>query len=121
MNSKKQCFKCSDYCTDCQFDGNDQLKCTACYKSFEYYNYGYYIYGTYYALNAESQCEKCPSLCRGCFWKQSISGFGCSDCYYGYALKDDQCLSCPTIPQLGEGCESCLMMHPRTNLDVMNA
>jgi hypothetical protein len=65
------------------------------------------ILNFFYGLNSESLCIKCPSICEGCFWKESTSNFGCKSCHIGYTLKDDQCLSCPNIPQLGTGCEDC--------------
>jgi hypothetical protein len=99
MNSQKQCIHCPSNCKTCEYDNNSNLKCTSCY----YWDWA----REYYGLNANSLCERCPNICRGCFWKESISGFGCSSCYFGYALKDDQCLSCPTIPEVGTGCEHC--------------
>ena len=99
MNSQKQCIHCPSNCKTCEYDNNSNLKCTSCY----YWDWA----RKYYGLNANSLCERCPNICRGCFWKESISGFGCSSCYFGYALKDDQCLSCPTIPEVGTGCEHC--------------
>ena len=99
MNSQKQCIHCPSNCKTCEYDNNSNLKCTSCY----YWDWA----REYYGLNANSLCERCPNICRGCFWKESISGFGCSSCYFGYALKEDQCLSCPSIPEVGTGCEHC--------------
>jgi hypothetical protein len=99
MNSFKECIDCPAYCKTCKFNNNGDLKCTSCVHL--------YPENIYYGLNSESLCVKCPSICEGCFWKESISNFGCKSCHIGYTLKDDQCLSCPNIPQLGTGCEDC--------------
>ena len=110
MNSFKECIHCPAYCKTCKFNNNGDLKCTSCVHL--------YPENIYYGLNSKSLCIKCPSICEGCFWKESISNFGCKSCHIGYILKDDQCLSCPNIPQLGTGCEDCSMINPWINLNV---
>ena len=76
------------------------------YKKYSsYFHYYYYIY---YALDVQSLCKRCPDLCDDCFWKESTQTFGCKWCHYsGYALKDDNCFQCTSIPEIGEGCYYC--------------
>ena len=101
MNSEKNCIACPNYCNSCDFNTNGILKCTSCYPD------DYFPYYQYYALNSDSLCEKCPDKCRGCFWKESAHEFGCTNCFSGYAFRNDDCLYCSTISELGEGCSTC--------------
>ena len=92
MDGSKNCIHCPEHCSSCIYDINNNLKCTSCNS---YYNYNSPI--TYYALDANSQCQLCPTICKGCLWIQTKGDFGCIDCYTGYALKDNECLECLTI------------------------
>ena len=100
MDENRNCNHCPDHCSSCIFNNNN-LKCTHCY------NYYFSTHTDYYALNANSLCQICPSECKGCLWKQSKGDFGCIECYYGSALKDDECFSCPSLPEFDNGCEQC--------------
>ena len=102
MDENKNCVHCPEHCSSCIYDINNNLKCTSCNS---YYNYN--SPNIYYALDANSQCQLCPTVCKDCLWIQSKEDFGCIDCYTGYALKNNECLECPTIPELGNGCELC--------------
>ena len=99
MDSKKKCISCPSYCTSCSFDQKQKLICTSCYKD--------YSLKEFYALNSNSLCEKCPNECRDCSWIKSKNKFGCKDCYFDYAFKDDDCFKCSSISDLGEGCNTC--------------
>ena len=98
MDENKNCIHCPNNCNACKFDANKSLKCTSCYN---------YYPSSYYALNPDSLCQRCPTQCQGCRWIESKGGFGCTGCFYGSALKDNECLRCPTVPELGAGCEQC--------------
>ena len=107
MDSKKECHICPENCIACEFNQRGELKCTSCYKKY-YSRYSYDQSNNYfYELDAQSICRECPDQCLDCFWKESKNDFVCRNCYYGYALKDDDCLECSTISELGPGCESC--------------
>ena len=101
MDQNKSCIHCPNDCSSCVFDTNKNLKCTSCNT---YYSYPY---NHYYALNNNSLCKSCPYDCKGCTWLDSKGGFGCIDCYNGYALKDNECKRCYNIPELGNGCDQC--------------
>ena len=99
LNPQKQCTHCPDLCDTCQFNNNGDLKCINC-VSHKYYDF-------YYILNGNSLCESCKTGCYDCYWKESTSSLACRNCFTGYALKDEQCISCHTIPQFGGGCGTC--------------
>ena len=104
FDSDKKCVHCPSHCRGCIFNSNGNLICTSCLTYYDRYS----DYYTYYALNGESLCEKCPDVCNDCFWKESIQKFGCKSCRYSdYVFKDYECIKCSTIPELGEGCNYC--------------
>ncbi|MEE3325448.1 MAG: hypothetical protein VZR33_08955, partial [Methanosphaera sp.] len=97
MDDKGICHQCGHACNKCQFDENKNLKCTSC---FNYYWFDHHYYG----LHIDGTCQRCPSNCAGCTWMVSKNGFGCTGCYYQYALKNGDCPFCPSI---SAGCYSC--------------
>ena len=113
FDSDKKCVSCPSDCSSCQFNANGNIICTSCFTYSTYIGYypKYYhriYYYIYYALNGQSLCKKCPEVCNDCFWKESKQDFGCKSCRYSnYVFKDDECIKCSTIPELGEGCDYC--------------
>ena len=103
LNSDKNCLTCPDNCESCKIKSN-QIVCTKCKQR--------------YSLNNKGICKQCPEHCLECFWKNSINDFGCSECESdneysfenNYIIgKDDQCIRCQDIKELGgEGCIQCL-------------
>ena len=134
MNSNKECIRCPDYCDRCEYDKNQRLICKSCYgtcSSCQKYGLnsnslceacpsncelcGTNEKGEFicqrckdpYKLIKNSECKPCPDNCHSCFWDEKKEEFGCTSCIYGYYLKDEKCLDCNDISELGDGCEDC--------------
>ena len=99
MTQNKMCLHCPNNCSSCELDKNSNFKCTSCIT---------YLYPTkYYGINNNYRCELCPDKCKGCSWNELKGDFGCTDCFYGSALKDKDCLSCQSISEFDKGCQQC--------------
>ena len=108
LDSNKNCVHCPNDCSACTFNSNGKLICTGCITGYKEYLSYYYYYYKYFSLNGESLCQICPEACNDCFWKESTPEFGCKSCRYSDdILKDDKCIKCSTVPELGEGCYYC--------------
>ena len=96
LSSNKSCLNCGPYCNSesCTIDINNNPICSLCFLEAVLYN---------------GKCIECPEGCSECTYDESSGNTQCIECSNSYVLnpKNNECLLCSSLPEIGEECFSC--------------